>query len=101
MWILFARPPKADKPYWAGRRLLAALDALIWPALALMALAQVSGAGGIARPMAAAMALLFGLCRLDTAWRRNHRYRFVTWSLARTVLALVLVGAVLKVMMAI
>ena len=101
MWILFTRPPAPDKPYWAGRRFLAVLDALFWPALALTALAQFSGTGGIARPMAAVIALLFALCRLDTAWRRNHRYRFVTWWLARTVLAFVLFGAALKLMMAI
>ncbi len=101
MWILFLRPPVPDKACWAGRRLLAVLDALCWPALALMVLVQFSGAGGIARPMAAAMALLFALCRVDTAWRRNHRYRFVTWWLARTVSALVLVGAALKFMMVI
>jgi len=43
----------------------------------------------------------FALCRLDTAWRRNHRYRLVTRWLARTVLTLVLLGAALKLMMAI
>lgn len=76
MWILLVRAPAPDKAYWLGRRSLAVLDALLWPTLACLALAQVPGTGGVAKPMGVALALLFAACRLDTAWRRNHRYRW-------------------------
>ena len=31
MWLLVAREPRPDAPDWPGRRLLAAVDAVIWP----------------------------------------------------------------------
>lgn len=99
MWILFARAPLPDKPYWAGRRVLAALDALVWPAFAVLLLAQVPGAPGVFKPVVSALALLMALYRLNVAWFSNHRYRFTTWWLARVLVVLLLVGAVLKVAM--
>ena len=31
MWQLVAREPRPDAPEWPGRRLLAAVDAVVWP----------------------------------------------------------------------
>ena len=100
MWILFARAPWPDKPYWAGRRVLAALDALLWPLLLLAGLPHVPGASGVVKPVLLAAVVLMGLRRLHVAWLRNHRYRFTTWWLARVLLMLLFIGVVLKVMVA-
>ena len=100
MWILFMRAPSHDRPYWTGRRVLAALDALLWPVLALLLLAQVPGAAGVLRPVLSAVALLAALHRLHVAWFRNHRYRFTTAWLARALLILLLVGVMLKIALA-
>ena len=100
MWILFARAPLPDRPYWTGRRVLAALDALLWPALAVLLLAQVPGAPGVLKPVLGALALLAALHRLHVAWFRNHRYGFTTAWVARALLVLLLVGVVLKVALA-
>ena len=101
MWILFARAPVPDKPYWTGRRLLAALDALAWPVFVVLLLAQVPGAPGVFKPMVAALAGLAMLHRLYVALWRNHRYRFTTWRWGRALCALLLVGVALKIAMAI
>jgi len=100
MWILFAREPLPDRPYWTGRRVLAALDALLWPGLAVLLLAQVPGAPGVLKPVLSAVALLAALHRLHVAWLRNHRYRFTTWWLTRVLVALLLVGVLLKIALA-
>ncbi len=42
MWMLFARAPPPDAPYWPGRRWWAALDALAWPAGWIAAVAHAS-----------------------------------------------------------
>ena len=99
MWILFARALLPDKPYWTGRRVLAALDALVWPAFVVLLLAQVPGAPGVFKPVVGALALLAALYRLNVAWFSNHRYRFTTWWLMRVLAVLLLVGVVLKVAM--
>jgi len=100
MWILFARAPSPDKPYWAGRRVLAALDALLWPVVVLVWLAQLPVAMGLMKPAVLAAAAVIGLRRLHVAWLRNHRYRFTTWWLARVLLTLLLIGALLKLILA-
>ena len=100
MWILFARAPLTDRPYWTGRRTLAALDALLWPALAVLLLAQVPGAPGVLKPVLGAVTLLVALHRLHVAWFRNHRYRFTTAWLTRALVVLLLIGVMLKVALA-
>lgn len=50
MWLLLTRQPKPDAAYWPGRRVLAALDAVAWPALWLVALSHApvpTGAVGL------------------------------------------------------
>ena len=40
MWILFTPVPRPDALYWPGRRWLAALDAIVWPAGWALVVAQ-------------------------------------------------------------
>jgi hypothetical protein len=96
MWILLARAPAPDAAYWPGRRWLAALDAVAWPAIALWLLAQVPGKTGIMLPAASVLLALATLTRLRTALWLNQRYRFTTWRLGRVAVVLLVVGWMLK-----
>ena len=96
MWIVVPRAPAPDMPYWPGRRWLAVLDAVAWPAVALALLAHVPGHAGIILPIAGAILGVNGLMRLHTALCVNHRYRFTTWRWGRVAILLVLVGAAMK-----
>ena len=99
MWVLFARSTRSDAAYWPGRHLLAAMDAVLWPALTVWALACVPQSTGVVRPIAIACALLIGWQGLRTALYRNHRYRFVTWRVGRVAVFLVVVGWILKLLL--
>lgn len=96
MWMLFARAPPPDAPYWPGRRWLAAVDAVAWPAAAWSVLSQVPGEGGLV--IALAMALLFVAAsrRLFTALIANHQYHFTTCRWGRVLAKMVAVWALLK-----
>lgn len=96
MWLLVAREPRADANYWSGRRWLAALDALVWPALWVWLIHQVPGSPGVVAPLVAGVAALCALGRLHRALWVNHRYWFTTWRWARIVGSLMLIGAVMK-----
>lgn len=98
MWIIFARTPRPDAQYWAGRRWLAALDAAGWPAVLAYVVLSVQQPMGVLKPMAVAVVLLAAMQRLSTALLRNHRYRFTTWRWARLLAALLVVGWCLKLM---
>jgi hypothetical protein len=63
MWLLFARAPPPDAPYWPGRRWLAAVDAVAWPGLAWFALSPVAASGGVVLPLAMAFFALSALRR--------------------------------------
>jgi hypothetical protein len=99
MWLLVAREPKPDVPYWPGRRLLAAIDAAGWPLLWLLVLNHAPKPVGIVGPIVAAVTLLSALGRLHRALWVNHRYRFTTWRWGRIAAALLLLGAMLKLTM--
>ena len=96
MWMLFVRAPSPDAPYWEGRRWLAAVDALAWPALwALLAL-NLPMPGGIVSAAGVALAGVAAWSRLRVALWNNHRYRFTTWRWAQVLATLLLFGAFLK-----
>ena len=97
MWLLLARTPLPDVPYWPGRRLLAAIDALVWPAVWIALVLQLPTPAGIVGPMVIALATLSALGRLHRALWVNHRYHFTTWRCGRMVAGLLLIGLVLKV----
>ena len=96
MWLLVAREPTPDAPYWPGRRLLAAVDAAAWPLLWVMLFSHAPEPIGLAGPFVAAVALGCALGRLHRALCVNHRYRFTTWRWGRIAVALLLTGVVLK-----
>ncbi|MCW5660129.1 MAG: hypothetical protein KIT60_20695 [Burkholderiaceae bacterium] len=99
MWLVVARTPPPDAPYWPGRRWLAAVDALVWPLLWVLVVRHAPVPVGVVGPVVAALAVLSATGRLHRAMWVNHRYRFTTWRWGRVVAALVVVGAVLKLAM--
>jgi hypothetical protein len=96
MWVLFARAPPPDAPYWPGRRWLAAVDAVAWPAAALSVLSHVPGEGGLVLALAMALAVVSAARRLVTALVANHRYHFTTWRWGRVLAWMMAVGVLLK-----
>ena len=97
MWVLYARAPAADAAYWPGRRRLALLDALIWPALFAAAAACLPIDGGVILPTLLAACALVAVRRCAVALWRNERYHFVTWRLGVPLASLLAFGLVLKV----
>jgi hypothetical protein len=97
MWLLVAREPRANAPYWTGRRWLAAVDAVVWPLFWVILASQIDAAVGIVGPMVIAVALLISAERAHRAVWVNHRYWFTTWRWGRIVAAMMVIGTVLKV----
>jgi hypothetical protein len=85
--------------YWPGRRGLAVVDALIWPLMWVWAINQAVVPTGIVGPLVTALAVLSAATRLHKALYANARYRFTTWRWGRIAAALLLMGAVLKLML--
>ena len=98
MWVVHVREPAPDMPYWSGRRWLAALDAMAWPAVAFWLLnqAQAQGQGRVVLPFAGVVLAAIALSRAMTAIWTNHRYRFTSVLVAWIAFILLVVGAVLK-----
>jgi len=96
MWLVLARSPIPDAASWPGRRWLAAVDAITWPAIGFGLLVQLPGRMGLVLPVAGAGLALIGLVRVRTAVWINHRYRFTTWRLGKIVIVLLLIGGALK-----
>jgi hypothetical protein len=99
MWMFFLPSPLPDATYWPGRRGLAVADALIWPLMWVCAVNEAGVSTGIVGPLVTAVAVLSGLARVHKALYANARYRFTTWRWGRIAVALLLVGAVLKLML--
>jgi hypothetical protein len=96
MWVLFARPPPPDAPYWPGRRWLAAVDAIVWPAVAWSVLNQVPVPGGLVQALAMALLVVSAARRLFAALLVNHRYRFTTWRWGRVLMWMLVLGMLMK-----
>ena len=99
MWLLVAREPRPDAPDWPGRRMLAAVDAVVWPLLGALLILHAPEPVGLVGPFVTAMAVLLGLRRLHRALWVNQRYWFTTWRWGKVMVAMLLIGAVLKVTM--
>ena len=99
MWLLVAREPRPDAPDWPGRRLLAAVDAVLWPVLWVLLILQAPQPVGLIGPFVTALAVLLGLGRLHRAVWANHRYWFTTWRWGKVAAAMLLVGVVMKLSM--
>jgi len=98
MWIFFARTPRPDARYWPGRRWLAALDAVAWPAAWVLVVVRAPMSMGIVGMLVIACAALSAVFRLRRALLSNRRYRFTTWRWGRVLAVLMLVGLAMKVM---
>jgi hypothetical protein len=96
MWLLVAREPRANAPYWTGRRWLATIDAVAWPLFWVLLVSKIDAPVGIVGPMVFAFALLFSVERVHRAVWVNHRYWFTTWRWGRIAIALMVIGMVLK-----
>ena len=97
MWLVFARAPLPDAPYWPGRRLLALVDAVAWPGAWIALVLHVPQPVGVVTPVAFALIVLIAFGRVYRAAWQNHRYHFTTWRWGRVVAALLLVGLTLSV----
>ena len=98
MWLVVAREPIPDAPYWPGRHLLAAVDAVAWPIMWVLLIQHAPAPLGLVGPFVSAVALLCGLNRLHRALWLNNRYRFMTWRWGRIAAAFVFVGLVMKML---
>jgi hypothetical protein len=96
MWLLVQREPRANAPYWSGRRWLAALDAVAWPLFWVLLMSQIDAPVGIVGPMVVAIALLVLAERIHRAVWINQRYWFTTWRWGRIAAGLLVIGMVLK-----
>lgn len=96
MWMLLARTPPPDAPYWPGRRWLAAVDAVAWPAAAWVVLSYIAGQGGLALAFVLALVVLSAARRLSTALLANHRYHFTTWRWGRVLAWATALGLLLR-----
>jgi hypothetical protein len=98
MWILVAREPRPDAPNWPGRRLAAAVDAVVWPVVGLLVTWQTSQPLGLMGPFITALIVLLGVRRLYRALCANHLYWFTTWRWGKVLAAMLLVGGVMKLL---
>jgi hypothetical protein len=97
MWMLIARPTRPDARYWRGRRACAAIDAVVWPALCAIAASRVDGVPGA---LITGIACLAAARRLSRAIFSNHRYRFTTVRWGGVIVALVVLGAAIRLLLA-
>lgn len=96
MWLVIARQPIPDAPYWPGRRALAAADAVVWPLGALPLVLNATTQTGVVAPVAVAVAGVAATVRLYRALWVNERYRFTTWRWGKVAAVLLIIGAVSK-----
>lgn len=100
MWLILAREPKPDKPYWQGRAWLAVMDALLWPLALAAAVSRLDVNVGIVGPAVIVLAILAAIRRVHRAVWMNHRYQFTTWRWGRAVAILLMLGWLLKLSIA-
>lgn len=97
MWLVLTRAPLPDAPYWPGRRMLALVDAVAWPAGWIALATGLPQPAGIVGPLVIALAVLSAIGRTYRAAWQNHRYHFTTWRWGRVAMSLLLLGFLLKV----
>ena len=85
------RPGRPDAAYWPGRRALAALDAVAWPALWIVVLLHAPFDAGLIGQVIVALAIVSAVQRLHRALWMNERYWFTTyrWGMPLVMLAFV------------
>jgi hypothetical protein len=98
MWIFMARPARPDAAQWAGRRALALIDALAWPALWIAAIASAPLDMGFFSWVFIGLAGFAAVLRARRAIWRNERYWFTTWQWGVPIAALIAVGFAIKLL---
>lgn len=96
MWILLTRAQAPDAMAWPGRRPLAVLDAIAWPAAWMGILEQAGLLQGIVGAALVAWGAVAACSRVRSALWVNHRYRFTTWRWGRVVGMLMALAIALK-----
>lgn len=99
MFFVLYRGPRPDANQWSGRRWLAALDALLWPAAWIALLSSLPGHGGVAGAVAMAVAALLGISRATRAVFHNERYWFATWRYGKVLAILMAFGLLLRLLL--
>ena len=97
MWMFIMLGLRPDARCWPGRRMLALVDAVIWPAAAAAGILQIPVQTGT---FGQVMLAVCGVAAVRRAWRAglvNHRYRFTTASAFGPLAVLLVVAATLKI----
>lgn len=96
MRLVITRAPRQDAAYWPGRRWLALLDALAWPALWAIAVIEAPFSTGLVGAVALSFLGVIAARRSHRAIFRNERYCFTIWRWGLALAGLVAVGAATK-----
>lgn len=96
MWVVLARRERQPATYWPGRRLLALIDALVWPAAFAYLVTRVPVATGAVGAVALALCLLCALRRAHRALWQNERYAFTTRVLSIALACCLVLGWALR-----
>lgn len=96
MWILVTKMPRPDAASWPGRRAWAALDAVGWPLMWMVAVWHLPAHGQLLGTSVVALSVVMGLARLHRALWCNPRYFFTTWRWGRVLGLLLALGWALK-----
>jgi hypothetical protein len=96
MWLVLTRSSRPDRPYWRGRRVLAALDAVVWPLAWIGGVLQLPRHGGLVGVAIVVWASLAAVKRLRLAVKRNSRYGFTTWRWSKVAALVLFVAAVVS-----
>jgi hypothetical protein len=99
MLVVLYRSPRPDANQWPGRRWLAALDAVLWPALWIALVAALQDRTGVLGPVAIAFLVMFATASFARALWRNERYWFSTWRWGRVLAILMAGGLLLKLLL--
>ena len=97
MFIVLTKVPRADAPSWSGRVALAAVDAVVWPALWIALIRHLPVSPGVVGVVGYAVAALSAVVRLQRAVFMNHRYWFTTWRWGKVIVAILFMGGVMKI----
>ncbi len=96
MWIVLPRQPRPPARVWAGRKVLAAADAVGWPAAWIVVMSQLTLGVGLMGRASVAFALLVAIRGMWIAMRHNERYRFIAWRVWGVMWPLLAIGAALR-----
>jgi hypothetical protein len=96
MLLLISRPARPEAAYWQGRRSIAALDAVAWPALWMIVISRAPFSTGIVGTAAMTLIVLVAVRRLHRAIFRNPHYEFTTLRWGIVLAGMLAIGAGLK-----